>query len=150
MTRFTFQFIARPGEDGSIEVRESSDEVACVERVNGSLTEVYLKDGSSIEVLPNGDLRYSINTKNHDDVDLEKVFEQGLATVRKIVAGSKNEYSVSLLVNNTDPVGTYLNISDKITKLGKKEFNNDDPSYSELNDNTVKISFRDERKGVLI
>lgn len=151
MTRFTFQFIPKASQKTTeLEINESSERISHIEYSQGDFKVITLKSGAWIETTPNDDIRYSVKRNHVGEKSLKNIFEQAIESIEEVIDTMGAAYDVCLLMNNAHPVDTYLSINDEIERFSEKNMNNDDPRYSELSDNTVKISFRSQCERVVL
>lgn len=150
MNRITFQFIPSSRGSISIHLNKNKNDIAEVSASSNGFKTLYLKQGGRIEIFPNGTIRYTFESGRLDDISLTERYDALRSILEDIVTDTLRKYTVVLLLNNNCPNKMYQDMIDEIRNMGKKDFQSSYPNYTELNENTVKISFRDANSEIYI
>lgn len=140
MIRITFQFIPLTPDATEVELERASDRIKRVDELNGDMTVVYFQDGSRLEYDIDGNLRYSVRAQSMSDKDLDSIYESALRVIEEVHHGTQS-YSVCLILNDENVVNIYIDEVDDIERFSDTRFNNPSPEYTELGDQTIKLSF---------
>jgi hypothetical protein len=144
MIEITFQFV--PPSTQPYEPNIQTDDKEGISRKAGGVTTIRLSQQREIEFSEIGSVRYTVELSDANRLELQNVFRLAVDTIKDTLHTDVSDYSVCLLISGTDPIQSYLDQKSVINAFGADNLNCGSPQYSEINDNTVKISFRQRTK----
>lgn len=142
MTEITFQFVPSGSisDNSAIYVdRDSGSDVVVKE---GGITSIRLDKHKQLEFSEMGSIRYTVRTGDMDSINLKQMFESAKNSIQGVLHTDVSGYTVCLLISGENPVQAYMDEKNRIQTFGEDELNCRNPSYSELNNKTIKLSFR--------
>lgn len=142
MTELTLQFIPLDSDIRSAIEVAASDDIRKISEKTGGLTSITLDKKKKIEFSKFGSIRYSEKVERLDQADLYRMFESAKAKIQNILNVDVSDHSVCILITGTNSVSLYLENEKKISEFGMSKFDCQDPKYTEINDTTIKLSFR--------
>lgn len=142
MTEITFQFVpsASLSDDNAIYCDPEIGSDAVVKE--GGITSIRLGQHKELEFSEMGSIRYTVRRGNIDSTNFKQIFESAKKSIQDVFHTDISGYTVCLLISGENPVPAYMHEKSRIQSFGKNELNCKNPSYTELNDNTIKLSFR--------
>lgn len=151
MIRLTFQFIpSKFNNSAEVEVNYSSNRIDHIEKLDGGLRFIHLKSGHRLEYDVSGDIRYSIDVEGLSKHKLYTTYESAQKAIRDVIILDRAAYNVCLILHSQKAVSVYLDSLDDIGEFATHEFNNSNPTYTELGDQTIKLSFGQDGHGIVI
>lgn len=142
MTRLTFQFIpSKPATSSDVSLDYATGQAKQTEELLGGLTAIHFNDGTRLGYDTSGHLRYSVNVNNISNETLYTVYESALEIIEDTLSREGLSYTVCLILNGKNIVSIYLDQIDSIKNFASREFNSSHLDYTELNGQTIKISF---------
>lgn len=132
MTKIIFQFVPRQIGDTSDWDTSSESEIESI----------HIDEEHHIEFSKFGSIRYVSETNLSSDINIQKIFQEAKESIESEFGTTLENYSACLLITGDRPVITYLEEEDRILEFGESQFECVNPNYSEINDQTVKVSFQ--------
>jgi len=132
MTEIIFQFI--PRQIGEVPNSNMSS--------NFDISTIDIDRKHRIEYNKFGSIRFVFEFNPSTDLNIYNIFNRAKNSIEKELDIKLENYSACLLITGDDPVLTYLNKEDHILEFSQSQFECMDPTYSEINDQTIKVSFR--------
>ncbi len=150
MTRVTFQFVPVSYIDlGDVTLQDESLEDLEVYSPTSGVTIAETED-ARIEFDNGGNIRYTVEKETISGDIVEETFEKATTVLDSVLEKDEHEYRVSLIIGEMDSFDQYTENRGDISEFGVSQFCSEDPKYTELNDEAVKISFSDDGKSVVV
>lgn len=143
MTEITFQFIPPTVEE--FVARDVFVDDGSVEHIinkDGNITSVRLSQQRYLEFSGMGSIRFTLSEEDLEGLDLNQSYGLALETIQNVLHIDVSDYCVVLLISDENPARKYLELEEKIEIFSDNTLNCESHEYSEINDNTIKLSFR--------
>ena len=144
MSRVTFQFVPERGDSNTDPLThlEKRNEFEETEKFENGFSELKINSSNWVEVGGRGDIRYTTKEFDSNSLSITEIFNDALSLFGELIVESDTDYRVCLLIGDSDPVDTYLGNKNLIREFGRNMFCDENPSYTELNKDTVKLTFQ--------
>lgn len=141
MTEIIFQFVpSQPVEEGYGITFDGETKMDIIPK-EGGITAIKLSQQRQLEFSDIGSIRYIVEIEDRNEFGFKQLFDSAKNTIHEHLQEDISNYTVCLLISGKNSIQSYLDEKIKIQAFGEDELNCDNPSYTELNGNTIKLSF---------
>jgi hypothetical protein len=141
MTEYIFQFVPSESTTQDYDIIADGESILKVVSKAGGITALKLSQQRRLEFSEIGSIRYIVEIGDRNEFEFSQLFDSAKIIIEEQLQTDISCYRVCLLISGKNSIQSYLDEKSKIQTFGEKELNCHTPSYTELNDNTVKLSF---------
>lgn len=150
MIRLTFQFVPFSfTETDKFKLKNEYIDSKSGDPKRTEITIVQLRD-ARLEVAASGSIRYSVNSEEISEEILNNVYNKAQSSLSKVLLEGPQIYRVSLIIGEMESYDQYHKNRDHIAEFSSTVFGSEEPEYTELNEQSVKISFGPDRRKISI
>jgi len=150
MIRITFQFMPVSfSNTDPIELKGKYRKSGISDSSSTGITTIE-QQNSRIDVAANGSIRYSVEVETLNENVIYETYSDATKALNEVTKTNDQYYRISIIIANLDTFDQYYKNRQLISEFGSTKLETDNPKYTELSEDTVKISFGNSSRKVTV